>query len=241
MRKRVGIIIFFSIICAPAFLLAGHHNNYLKVVTSDSEGVILDLRVPRPDIQEVWEEGTLYHKIAIPGFIPTTDVGSPQLLQHGVLLGIPEEASPTIEILKAKSTILSGYNIHSAPKPVVIEDGENRSLGFEFALDKKIYSFNDFTPSSIAKIDFTGFMRGQKVMRVVFFPFQFNPVTGELRYYSKIRVKINFNVGIIEQETVSVTDKDRKRRSIKEKDNAYEKLLKGVILNYEQIRRGNYK
>lgn len=234
MKKQIGIIIILTVLFSPAHLLSASYNDYINVVASDSKGVVLELRVPKPDIKEVWEEGTLYHKIAIPNFIPTADVGSPQMPQVGALLGIPEDAIPTIEILEEKSRLLSGYKIHPAPRPVVTEEGGSRRVGFEFALDKEIYNFNGFIPQGIAKIDFTGFMREQKVARIIFYPFQFNPVTGKLRYYSRIKVRVNFNARTVDQETASVKGKDRAGRSVRRGEtNAYERLLKGVLLNYD--------
>ena len=75
-----------------------------------------------------------------------------------------------------------------------------------------------------------GFMRDQKVARVMFYPFQFNQVTGELRYYSEIKVRVNLNTDIA---GAAVSGGRRKA-----KDNAYEKLLRGVLINHDQVNSG---
>ncbi len=234
MRRLIEIIVALMTILflLPVHLSAVSKNNHLRVVKSDSSGLIIDLKVPKPRVEEVPEDGILYHKISIPGFLPTTDVGSPLMLKAGGLVRVPSGSSPSIEILESKSAALPGYNILPAPRPVIIEEGMSRHIGFEFALDKEKYNFNGFIPPDIAQIDYEGFMREEKVIRVVVFPFQFNPVTGELRYYSRITLKIYYNVPEIKEKSISKEEKIRGQR-LKKEDSSYEKLLKGVLLNYD--------
>ena len=228
--KKVFVIfiMILAVLSLPALPLAGV-DNYITIISSDSGGVILELWVPEPAFEEVWEGGILYHKITMPGFGITTDVGNPQLPQIGTLLGIPEEGTPTLEILKADSSLLSRYNVLPAPKPVIVEEDGSRHLDFEFVMNKEAYSLDSFIPTSIAKIDFTGFMRDQKVVRLLFFPLKFNPVRGELLYYSRIRIKLSYNTNIVE--------KGIERPPAQGIDNAYERLLRGLLLNYDRIRR----
>lgn len=228
--KKVFVIfsIFLAVLALPAYLLAGA-DNYISVISSDSGGITLEIRVPEPHFEEVLEGGNLYHKVTILDFGTTTEVGSPQLPQIGTLLGIPEGGTPTLEVLEADSSLLSRYNILPVHKPVIIEEDGPGRLEFEFAIDREAYSFNGFIPVSVAKIDFAGFMRDQKVVRLLFFPIQFNPIRGELQYYSRIKVKLNYNTQVV--------GKGIKKSSIQGTNNAYEKLLENLLLNYDGMER----
>ena len=125
MKKLTGIIIvIMTILFLPVCITAGTPDGYIKVVSSDSDGLILDLSVPEPDIEEVLEEGIFYHKIKIPGFVQTSHAGRPQLLQIGTLIGIPENIKPSIEVLETENILLSGYNVYPAPKPTITEETE---------------------------------------------------------------------------------------------------------------------
>ncbi len=234
MKKLIDIVIAVMtiLLLLPGHLSAVSKNNHFRVVKSDISGLIIDLKVPKPEVEEVLEDGVLYHKISIPGFIPTSDVGSPLMLKSGSLVRVPSGSSPSLELLESKSTVLPGYNLMPAPRPVIIEEGTDRHIGFEFTLDEEKYSFNGFMPEDIAQIDYEGFMRDNKVIRVLVFPFQFNPITGELRYYSKITIRINFNLSAIRENTNSREDRIRGLH-LKKKDPSHDKLLKGVLLNYE--------
>ncbi|MBC2717234.1 MAG: hypothetical protein HF978_18160 [Desulfobacteraceae bacterium] len=241
MNKRLGIFVMvLAVLSLPAHLVAGPVDDYLKVVSADSDGLILEIQVPAPDIEAVWEGGVLYHRMTVPGLGTTADVGRPQLPLKGALIGVPGTDKPDIEVLASDSLTLPDYNIYPVPRPVLVdEDDREKRLTYEFVKDTEAYHIDAFVPSRIAEIGFTGFMRDQRVARMKLFPFQFNPITGELRYHYRITVRVNFNGQPQTAATylMSVTGKKAERPSAKGRNGAYEGLLKGLLLNYDQIRQ----
>lgn len=232
-------IIIWAICFSPQGILADSSSNYFSIVDYDDDSIILDLTVPEPDIEEIWEEGILYHRIKIPGFVPANKVGIPQLLHIGTLIGIPDDATPIIKILDSDSVILPGYNVYPAPRPIIRGNYKNRRLDFEFVLDRESYKTQGFIPSDIAIIDYTGYMRDQRVARIMLSAFQVNPVARNLRYYSRIRVKITFYDKRNKRIPAPVTGRAKNGRRFDRKDSAYRKILKGVLLNHDQINGRN--
>ncbi len=57
---------------------------------------------------------------------------------------------------------------------------------------RAFYLTDQFSPAEPAQLASTGFVRSQRVASLRFQPFQYNPVTGELRYYSRIRLRLSF-------------------------------------------------
>ncbi|MFQ5901392.1 MAG: hypothetical protein ACE5IH_07540, partial [Thermodesulfobacteriota bacterium] len=61
MNKRFSIIIvILFVLVLPVYLQAGGLDDSLRVVSSDENGIVLELEAPWPDIAEVQERGTLY-------------------------------------------------------------------------------------------------------------------------------------------------------------------------------------
>ncbi|MFQ5901560.1 MAG: C25 family peptidase propeptide domain-containing protein, partial [Thermodesulfobacteriota bacterium] len=178
-----------------------------------------------------------YQKITMPDFGKTTDAGNPELPLRGVLIGVPDAGVPDIEALDSDYTLLQGYNIYPAPRPVVVEEEGDKRLDFEFVMDKAVYSADAFFPFEVTKVGFTGFMRDQKAVKVIFSPVQFNPVTGEVKFYSRIRVRVNFNTPPVGRGLAPAMKKSKGRRSAGGVSGAYEGMLKGLLLNYDEMRR----
>jgi hypothetical protein len=237
----VGIIIGFIIVLLslPAHLTAGAVDDHLKVIRSDTEGLILEVLVPEPEVEQVLEKGKLFHRVTISGLAATTDVGRPELPLKGLLIGVPGAGNPEIEVLESDYATFPGYNIYPVPRPVVMdEDDGDKRLTYEFAMDKEVYDTDAFAPSHIAEIGFTGLMREQRVVQLKLFPLQFNPVTGGLRFHHRIMVRVNFNSQCqAEQERlVSTVGGERKRELEHLTGGAYERLLIDLLLNYGEIR-----
>ncbi|MGB3905948.1 MAG: C25 family peptidase propeptide domain-containing protein, partial [Anaerolineae bacterium] len=168
----------------------------LLLIKSDMESVVLELRTPSYQMGEISVDGVAYHLLTVAGYGQTGDVGHPQLPLKGTLLGIPPAADFTLTVLEVEEEVVSErYNIYPVPQPVFERDLEG-DLGYmrlEFAKDESVYSSDRFYPASIAEVGSSGFIRDQRVVELRFFPFQYDPVTGELRHCQRIRVELSFS------------------------------------------------
>ncbi len=59
--------------------------------------------------------------------------------------------------------------------------------------DPTIYAADAFYPAKAVQVGPIGVQRGRRLLRVRVFPFQYNPVRGELRYHPDIRVTVTFH------------------------------------------------
>ena len=167
----------------------------LALIKSDTESIILELRTPSYQMEEISVDGVAYHLLTVAGYGQTGDVGHPQLPLKGTLLGIPPAADFTLTVLEVEEEIVSErYNIYPVPQPVFEHDleGDLTYAGLEFAKDESVYSSDRFYPASIAEVGSSGFIRDQRVVDLRFFPFQYDPVSGELRHCRRIRVELSF-------------------------------------------------
>ena len=106
-------------------------------------------------------------------------------------------------------------------------DGGIHYGGQILSRDESIYQTDQFTPQSPFEVASTGFVRSQRVAVLRFQPFQYNPVTGELRIAQRIRVQLDFVRGdgaIVGSNFRGVDEGD------------FETTLRQSLLNYETAR-----
>ncbi|GAI21697.1 unnamed protein product, partial [marine sediment metagenome] len=169
----------------------------VEIIESSDSGVTLELTTSDIQSKEKTYEEITYQVVTIPGYIhgQVSSVGKPQVPMKGVLLGVPSDSSISISVLDSEYTTLSGYNLYPVPQPEVKESESVKYLGETFVKDEATYHTDTFYPDKLAETGYTGLMRDQNVAQIKFYPVHFNPVTGEIRLYNKIRVRLDFASG----------------------------------------------
>lgn len=143
--------------------------------------------------------------------------GEPWIPQYGITLGIPFSSEPRIEILQINQKKIGNFSVLPYP--------DNNSYFGTFDLearDKDIYSTNRLFPSSqIEKVQ-PFEMRFSKIQPLYVAPYQYNPVTRELYYNSKIVLRFHYNEGANNEVSVARIN-----------DNMTNEFLKTSVVNYE--------
>ena len=201
------------------------------ILESNQQGLIVELMIPNYDLNNLALNGSEFQILTIAGYGQTNDIGKPQLPVKGFLFGIPPGAKPTIAVLDFEVTTVSGFNIVPVPKPVIkqriehiLDLPQKKDISHEYSFDKIIYSNNNFYPNMIAKTGETGMMRDQKVGSFQLYPIQFNPVTGEIRCYKKVKLKISY---ITSDSGIRAPDIQT------DSSQPFEQILSHNLLNYE--------
>jgi hypothetical protein len=202
----------------------------LQLIKSDAEGVIVELRTPSFQIEQSSVNGTVYHLVNAPGCGQTDDVGQPRLPVRGTLLGIPPEAEYTLRVIETEQETVPGqHDIYPVPQPVMERDEEGNPLQMTYvpARDETTYSRDSLYPSSVAEIGSSAFIRDQRVVQLRFFPFQYNPVSGELRHHSRIRVEVTF----------SYPHGQPRLSAARAEYDSFEQTFQSALLNYDSARQ----
>ena len=109
----------------------------------------------------------------------------------GIFLDLPEGQLATLSVLQTEVDTYSGYQVFPVPENIVDEQGTITAVGESFVWDQAAYEIDEFYPAAAAQLGDGFVFRGQTKLQVLFHPLSFNPVTGELRHYRKIRVRID--------------------------------------------------
>ncbi|KPK40696.1 MAG: hypothetical protein AMJ78_06915, partial [Omnitrophica WOR_2 bacterium SM23_29] len=167
----------------------------VKVIESAGLRTVLELDTTTLKVTSRNVDGVIYHVITLPEYThgQTTDVGKPQIPTKGILLGALSKKPVTINILESEKETYPGYNIYPVPKAALTEDPNDpaiKRLTYEFYKDTNAYSIDAFYPGVLAEADYSNYLQDQQVIKVIFYPIQFNPVKGTLEFYKKIKLEV---------------------------------------------------
>jgi len=192
--------------------------------SEDTMGLCVDTNFFGLYDKSVYLNGTQYDEITVPNAGHVTAVGKPAVPMVVRYLEIPENVDVNVTILYRVTSVLDGFNVVPAQEPQVALQNATEP---PFTIDKTTYATDAFYPSEIALVEGADgktpiIIRGHRVVTLGLFPVQFNPVTKQLRVYSKIEVRLNYDkpgqVGAIDRRLYST---------------AFIQLFQALILNYK--------
>jgi uncharacterized repeat protein (TIGR01451 family) len=167
----------------------------IRLIESTAQRVVLELNTPDFAVQAGFAENGPCEQLYVPDYSDAETAGWPSLPVAGAMIGIPPHTAPVLSILAADfSTLPGAYTLCPVPHPIFDVDPEGAITyqGEAASPDATAYATNSFYPAAVAVIVETGMVRHQAVAQLRFQPFQYNPVTGSLKHYRRIRVQVEF-------------------------------------------------
>jgi hypothetical protein len=207
----------------------------LRSTRSDASGTVLEMQAPDYDLVENASDGGACQMLRAAGFGQTDEVGWPMIPVQGTMLGMPPGAVPEIRVLQADfDTIALPADLCPVPAAVVRGDpgpdgdgpGEAH-VEMVYAKDGGAYTTNAFYPANLAVSAGEARLRDQRVLQLSVRPFQYNPVTRELRVYHTLRVEVAFAYPQGRQDGGASG----------ESGGPFETTLKHALLNYDVARQ----
>lgn len=203
--------------------VCGAADEPIRLVASDERGVILELNLPAFELEETAGPDGTFQRIRLPGWCRTVEVGHPELPRLGTLIQVPERGEVNLTVLENRFTELPGCMIRPVPGLSLSDEGEVEE-SFERS-DSAYSSPNDY-PGMLASIDSRAVIRGVTVARILFYPFQWNPSTWNLRCSEKIRIRVSF------EEPLAPEANPAGGRGAAAADSLYGKMMKKAVINY---------
>ena len=173
----------------------------VQILASDETGVTLELQTESFDTEVVTAGGQEFERLCIADYIHgrTQDVGQPEVPVKGIFLDLPQGQSAALSILQTEVDTYDGYQIFPVPENIVEEQGTLTAVGESFVWDQSAYANDEFYPAAVAELGDGFVFRGQIKQQVLFHPLSFNPASGKLRHYRKIRIRIDYEEGPLAQ------------------------------------------
>ena len=140
-------------------------------------------------------KGGNFVKLIVSGYGENAIHGNAELPVLEELINVPFGSTIEIKILNTEEQIisLSDYGIDNFifPSQPSISKGENAE-DVSFYFNEEYYAKNDFYAHKLITTEILGKMRGQQLARISVAPFQYNPVTNQLKVVTKMEVKVIF-------------------------------------------------
>ena len=232
-------VILAALVASPASAFAaarlqaqaGTPAGEVRMLGSDAHGVSVELAAPAFALAAPADDAgkVACQQAQAAGFVQSEEVGRPQLPVKVVLLGVPSDAKLTLDVDASPARTLASGVALCAAQPLSPADPDQAAQAAAPARDLAVFGVDRFYPGESVRMIDLGFMRSQRIVRLEFYPVQFNPVTGVLRVNDRLEATVRFDQGTnLAAATASagtVTEPDE-----------FETAFRGSLLNYETAR-----
>ncbi|MDP8203483.1 MAG: C25 family peptidase propeptide domain-containing protein, partial [Candidatus Tenebribacter mawsonii] len=171
------------------------------------------------EIETVRENDLDYKKITYWKEGNSLDVGKPDLPKFTRLIAIPDEGSVSFEIINIEEEIIRNITIY----PTQELQKESESKPFKFVRDEDYYTNGSVFPANIVEVGEPVILRDQRVVSVSVNPFQYDPLTKELRILTNVDIAVNATG----RGGINPKVRESKRSRF------FEPLYRATILNYD--------
>ncbi|MDZ7743084.1 MAG: C25 family cysteine peptidase [Bacteroidota bacterium] len=134
-----------------------------------------------------------FTRIQLQAYTKNQEFGTPELPVLRKLIEIPFGAVPKLEIIRQEYIDYSlselGYTAPIYPAQPPHSKSEDDP---PFVYNKSYYANEGFGDKLLCKIENQGIMRGNRIARIDFAPFKYNPVSQTLRVYTLLEINIHF-------------------------------------------------
>ncbi len=200
----------------------------VRLVESNSQRVVLEVAAPALVKQSRNINGATYVELNVAGWGRLDVPGKPQLPMSGVLLAVPQQAKINVRVTqdKTRSETLN-HPVLPAPRSRTIQNSPEelpQFVGFDYVPDAAVYSRSSLYPADLVSTTPPAMWRSQRYVRLQFHPFQYNPVTRELKTHTKLRIEVDFGLG-------SGAAPESVGSPVNE--GGFEQVFKQSVLNYE--------
>lgn len=202
----------------------------IRLVESNAQHIVLEVAAPVLERQTQNVNGATYLKLAAVGWGRLDMPGKPQLPMSGIMLAVPQQSKINVHVTidKTQSETLN-HHVLPAPSSRTVQNSPEelpQFVGFEYIPDAAVYSAPSSFPADLVSTTAPAMWRSQRYVRLQFRPFQYNPVTRELKTHTKMRIEIDFGLSSATPESVGI--------SVNE--GGFEQVFKQSLFNYESGR-----
>ena len=197
-------VLFTGIMAAEYTIDLQNDGNGIQLLRNDYDGMQMSFHFDGINHINVETKKGMFSELIIPQAYGTGELGTPNLPVAKKLIEVPWGADLDIQVLSydVEEFKLSDFGIQypiMPAQPSLRKDMDAASVKFEY--QEKAYQKNTFTRNEIASATILGTMRSMRLARLEVAPVEYNPVTGIIRVYNNIDVKIQFRgATIAEQE-----------------------------------------
>jgi hypothetical protein len=199
--KNTRKFLFLSFMMLSGTIFAGeiivnNGNTVFRVTAKSYQGLSFSTSLSSIQYRDVQTNSGLFDEILVKGYGYSNKIGDPKLPVFHKIIEIPINTGFSIEIIqqKFKEYDLSSIGINNRIIPAQAPVSKNISdpNQIPFVLNAATYQMDQWVGGPVVKITPVGIMRSLNLARVDISPVWYNPITGKLRVYEQLEIRINF-------------------------------------------------
>ncbi len=196
MRKIAQILITLLVVHAFSTIL--HAGDWQGISSTTASPAKITLNYSNISTSEVSVSLTGYNRelvktprgtsyiISVGEGTPILEKGSPDLMKLTTSVIIPDEKKMKIEVISSKYEEYSGIQI-APSKGNLLRTVDPSKVSYEYG---EAYNTDAFYPGELAALRTPYIARDYRGQAIIFYPFQYNPVSEILRVYTELTVRI---------------------------------------------------
>ena len=225
MKKRllrivaIVLAVFTSnIIMAQTFTYPAKGKDGYTLTQKRMDGVSISYNMSQFTLNSLNYRGEEMSEISISALTLPNAVGCPNLPSDSRMMAIPQGATATLEVVSCETQIIENVNI----APALRVQAETEEPDMNYVKDTKVYQKDAFYPENPFVIG-SSYIRGVDAATVSVTPFQYNPVTKQLKVFTNVELSVKFEGG-------NGHFGDNRLRSP-----YWDPILAAELLNYDQL------
>jgi hypothetical protein len=167
----------------------------INVTESNFDRVEFEVKIFGMRSEELQTKGGVFNQLSVPDCGITNVIGEPKLPVVRKMVQIPYGAEVEVEGIafdvSEKSLEELGITNRIIPVQPPIPKIEGALEKAEFVIHEDFYQTDQFFPTQVAEKGEIAVIRGHRFVVVEVYPVSYNPVSGKLRIYSDVRVRVN--------------------------------------------------
>jgi hypothetical protein len=167
-----------------------------KIISSNSSNVELEFFPAFQPKQTIRYNGQSLDYITFENAVEkgASSFGQPDIRSRYFAVFLPSEDNNSISVIDYDEKDLGGINLAPVPNYRLKNSPKRNIEDVEiiYNKDKNFYGQNKFFPDNIVELSKPGLLRENVIANIKINPYQYNPVTGVLKQYTRIRVRITF-------------------------------------------------
>ncbi len=163
------------------------------------QSIIINYSISELNIESITNNAGSFYRISVPGHIPSTDPGKPELPVFSRLISIPEGSGFRIKISDIKSVKINPKAKKIAGLLFPAQESETKEVQQvkrEFKIDKTTYATRGFIPVDTVRIEPLGTARNNKLANLYISPVRYNPYSNSVQVITSMRIEITFSNSI---------------------------------------------
>lgn len=225
--KTLGIAAFLltaflngSVFANYETIKVSHNVNQIRVRSSTDSGCVIEIQLGTFHRKSIRINGEGYNLLDLPIGSLIQEKGYPELPKISRSITIPHGKGITYNIVEQQ---YESYSMKVAPsKGVLLRDVDPELVEYVFG---QIYREDKFYPENLLEIGEPYLIRDFRGVRINYYPFSYNPLSGSLKVYTKLVIEFKYTG----QNRANSYDSPRC-----ESNQFFEPILRNHFLNYAQ-------